>query len=162
MADYKWNGPDQSYGVIRYSDGANIPNGDGNADWLNYLAYADGGGETDPYKDSDELEQDALDRLWAYYDSLIVENDGSLVISNQKTTKLQKALRKENKGTAKPKDIKMLDDNDILDDWYDEMERAAEDQGETWIEDPARTDQELIDFDPATDIVWPEYPLGGN
>ena len=159
MNDYKFSNEEGTQ-VLR--DGVTIVS-QGGKGWEEYLVWADGEGNvTDPYKDSDEYEQDALARLWAYYDLLIVENDGSLVISNQKTTKLNKALRKENKGTANPKDIKLLDDNDTLDDWYDDMERAAEDQGETWIEDPARTDQELIDFDPATDIVWPEYPLGGE
>lgn len=39
MADYRLNGPDESRGVIRKIDGANIPNSDGNKDWIEYLYW---------------------------------------------------------------------------------------------------------------------------
>jgi len=75
----------------------------------------------------------------------------------KKFSKLSTALRKEAKGSASQSDKKVLDDNDLLDIWYDDMETAREVE-ESWVEDQDRTEQELIDYDTAT-IVWPDYPL---
>ena len=55
MAGYKFTSSGVEGGVMRYSDGAIIPNDPGNRDWKKYLAYIDGGGLTDPYKTQDEL-----------------------------------------------------------------------------------------------------------
>ncbi len=133
---------------------------EGGQGWEEYQQWVTDGGITAPYKNGEELEQEALEELWAYHNNIITSH-GESIPANQtrKATKLNKALRKEAKGNANNNDIKLLDDNDTLDDWYDEMERAAEDDGESWIEDPVRTDQELIDFDPAVQVDWPVYPF---
>lgn len=132
---------------------------DGNG-WQEYLAYAEAGGITDPFKTFDEWVIDALSRLWLYHD-LIISGHG--LTNPVKTPKdqaaLARALRKEIKGNASPGDIQLLNDNDTLDDWFDAMETAAESDGESWIEDSARTEQELIDFDPAVQVTWPDYPF---
>ena len=102
----------------------------------------------------------ALERLWEYHNSLIAEQGLSDdTTSAKKEAKLTKSLRKETKGTETPEDIATLNDNDTLDTWYDDLEVAAESQGEAWIEDPARTKEELDAFDPATDVTWPPFPL---
>ena len=116
-------------------------------------------------EDIDELSleterQSALDRLWAEMDSIIASHGVTEpVTQSKKESKLTKALRKESKGQASQKDIDLLDDNDVLDEWFDDMETAAEDQGETWIEAPERTEAELKAFDPAVDVIWPVYPF---
>ena len=99
----------------------------------------------------------ALTRLWAYHDELIEFNTGAT--ATEKTTRLTKSLRKEADGNANAGDIERLDTNDTLDSWYDDIERDAEDQGEAYIEDPARTKEELDSFDPETDVTWTPYPL---
>lgn len=45
MADYKLK---EDGGVIRYFNGANIPDAEGNRDWQDYLQYVTDGGLTDP------------------------------------------------------------------------------------------------------------------
>lgn len=44
MSDYRFT----PTGVIRLSDGAQIPNAPGNRDWLDYLAWNEAGGITNP------------------------------------------------------------------------------------------------------------------
>ena len=75
-----------------------------------------------------------------------------------KESKLIKALRKETKNNASVDDVKMLDDNDTVDDWYSQLETDME-VGESWIEDPTRTTEELEDFDPYADVTWTEPPV---
>jgi hypothetical protein len=107
----------------------------------------------------DEAVANALARLWLHHDSLIA---GQGLVSGAKqakdNAKINKALRKEAKGNAGLEDVKLLDNNDTIDDWLDAIESDAEGQGETWIEDPLRTIEELEAFDPATDIVWTDAP----
>jgi len=97
----------------------------------------------------------ALERLWMEHDRIIDATTVTDTGRNKgKDTKLTKSLRKESKGLADAKDIQRLDDNDLLDSWYDDMESIAETEGEQWIEDPLRTVEELKAFDPS-DINWP-------
>lgn len=55
MAEYKHAGPNVENGVVRYADGAVIPNTTDNIDWVEYQAYVDDGGDTDPWKTAQEL-----------------------------------------------------------------------------------------------------------
>lgn len=103
----------------------------------------------------EEAEANALSRLAECYESK--KADGGFEYP-EKPTKISKALRKETKGTATPDDIKMLDDNDIIDDWYDTLETEME-AGEAWIEDPIRTTVELNAFDPYINIDWTAPPV---
>jgi len=113
-----------------------------------------------PEEDKDLAESEALTRLSKYYHTYGAQGDASDPVAQRKYyTSLAKAQRKEAKGTENPQDVQRLDDNDTLDDWYDDIERDMEDQGESWIEDPVRTAEELKAFDPATDITWTVYPL---
>lgn len=57
MADYKLNGPDESNGVTRESDGASIPNAPGNRDWREYVTWRDSGGVPDPQYTTEEQAQ---------------------------------------------------------------------------------------------------------
>jgi hypothetical protein len=79
---------------------------------------------------------------------------------NKKGVRLFKSLRKEVKGQASPKDVALLNENDLIDSWFCSMEQAMEgaNHGKQWIEDPIRTEQELIDYDP-TLVSWPDYPV---
>lgn len=115
--------------------------------------------EVDEY--NTEVARDAaMVGLMEYYNSLIAEQGLSdPTTTATKEAKLTRTLRKESKGTANPGDIQLLDDNDTLDTWYDDLEIARESQGEAYLEDPARTEEELNAFDPATDVTWPPYPL---
>lgn len=126
--------------------------------WQGLQDYIIGGGIVDPWKTRDEMEKTALVLLWSHHNQIIESNDQSP--KGKKDTRLTKALRKESKGQANQKDLDLLNNNDILDSWFDDMETAAEgtSYGEQWIEDPARTDQELIDYDPLL-VPWPAYPL---
>jgi hypothetical protein len=108
--------------------------------------------------DRANAETDALTRLATYYEGRLNTYVPPTSLG-KKDTALLKSLRKESKGQASQEDIDKLDNNDILDDWFDETETAMEDEGETWIEDPARTTEELNAFDPETDITWPAFPL---
>ena len=103
----------------------------------------------------DQAEVNALARLATCYNQKIT--DGGFEF-NGKDTKLTKALRKETKGNANAKDEKLLDDNDEVDDWYDQLELDME-GGETWLEDPARTTVELDEFDACLDITWTAPPV---
>ena len=122
-----------------------------------FQQYINEGGQVDPFRTHDEWVTDTLRRLQAEHDRIItsekLENNQS-----KKDKKLIGALNRKQDGNETSKDIQMLGDNDILDIWFDDMETAKE-TGETWIEDPARTEQELIDYDPSTAVVWPDYPL---
>jgi hypothetical protein len=156
MADYKHAGKDIEDGVIKYSDNSQISfNGDRN--WTEYLDYVAEGGGTDPFKTFDEWVEDAISRLWSYHDSLVSVHPE--IIDPKASNRLTKSFRKELKGQATTKDKKRLDDNDLIDSWLDDMEVAAEEDGEQWIEDPARTEQELIDFNPAVQVSWPDFPI---
>lgn len=88
------------------------------------------------------------------YKRIITEKDPP---DNKKAGKLAKAMRREFKGTANIDDLKLLDDNDIIDEWYDTMD-SVRDTEEAWLEDPARTDEEILAYDPLA-VPWPAYPL---
>lgn len=88
------------------------------------------------------------------YKRVISEKDPP---DNKKAGKLAKAIRKEFKGTADADDLKLLEDNDIIDGWYDAMD-LKRDEEEQWLEDPSRTDSEILNYDPLN-VVWPTYPL---
>lgn len=60
MADYKHQDPEFG-GVIRYADGAGIPNDPGNRDWRAYQEYVAAGGVTDPWQTTQEANQAAYD-----------------------------------------------------------------------------------------------------
>ena len=62
MADYKLNGPDESNGVIRNADGANIPNTVKNKDWKEYEKWRDAGGVPDPQYTQAEIDAMDLDQ----------------------------------------------------------------------------------------------------
>jgi len=135
--------------------------GDNSLKWGQLQEYIDGGGIVEPCMTSDEYEKTALGVLEDYLAQLVSGKTDKKILKaitkfEKKTTK---ALRKETKGTANAKDIQLLDDNDIIDDWYDDCGKDAEEQGATWIQDPARTDDELYNFDPATQVVWTPFPL---
>lgn len=57
MADYKLNGIDESFGVVRESDSASIPNAPGNRDWTEYEIWRDAGGIPDPQYTTEEQNQ---------------------------------------------------------------------------------------------------------
>ena len=115
-------------------------------------------------EDMEEIEwqkesDSAISRIWAYHDS-VINGYGweDSVYQTKRGAKLGKAQRAEAKGTATPEQIQILDDNDALDTWLDDMETAAE-GGVTWCEDQLRTIEELKAYDPEVDIVWPPYPF---
>lgn len=103
----------------------------------------------------DQAEADALSRLVSCYNQQI--NAGGFEYVGR-DTKLTKSLRKEGKGTAAAVDIKRLDDNDVVDNWYDALELDME-SGEAWVEEPIRTTEELTAFDPCVDVHWTEAPI---
>ena len=152
MADYKWANHEQTM-VMRYPGTYITQNGAG---WHQFQEYLREGGEVDQYRAHEDWVEAKVAKLDGYYHALLLESDNAP--KGKKETKLARLLRKEYAGTATPEEKQVLDDNDTLDDWYDAIETAKED-GEAWLEDALRTEQELIDFDPATDIVWPSYPL---
>ena len=153
MAKYRWEGPTREDGVVLDSS-LSIPNAVGNRHWNAFLVWEAEGNTPDVWKDRAELEVYALGLLMEAYNAELVEYDTEP--QTKKATKLAKALRKEQKGTADASDLKILDDNDLVDNWMDAMEVRME-QDEQWIEQTA-TDQELTDYDPSG-IVWPVYPV---
>lgn len=156
MADYKYINASQT-GVIKYSE-PNVSLSMGSLGWEAFLEYKNQGGEVDSWRTKDELQQDALSSLWAYHDQLIAENTIQKFKSkshDRHNGKLHAAIHRKAMGQNSSQDDALINANDTLDHWFDALERVAEDQGETWIEDPLRTDQELIDFDPSV-LEWPE------
>lgn len=153
MNKYKWSNKEQTH-VLQYPSTYIFENGKGWSDFQKYLA---GGGQVDPWKTMQEIVEDTKRNLWMYHDILIDQNTIGLLKSknaNRDNAWLNRALRKEAKGELlNQKDLKILDVNDILCAWFDDLEIIAEEQ-ENWIEDPARTDQELINYDPET-ANWP-------
>lgn len=152
MAEYKWIGPVREDGVKKGN--MSIPAAEGNRHWKEFLEWEAQGGVADPFANRSEMEATALGQLMGEYNQELVKYD--TMPASAKATRINKALRKESKGLADAADLKVLDDNDLVDTWLDQMEVRME-QDETWIEQTA-TDQELIDYDPTT-IVWPVYPL---
>jgi len=113
----------------------------------------------------EEERQKALDKLWAYQDQLIEENiNGShtgkkALREAKRIRKINKALRKEVKGNANAADRKMLDDNDAIDDWHTDIDRdALGNKGVRWIEKNNRTFEELVAYNPETDVTWTPFP----
>lgn len=154
MTDYKWLNREHTQ-VLRYPNACIVEGGTG---WDGFQVYLADGGIVDPWKTRDELEQDALNKLWAHHDSLIDAETINKMKSknpNRHNGKLHAAIHRKAIGQNSPSDDNLIAANDILDSWFDAMERIAEDEGETWIEEPTRTDQELINFDPAV-LNWPE------
>ncbi len=128
--------------------------------WPEYQKWLSLGNTADPYKTKNNYVDDALAILWMHHNHIIASYGISDSLKQRKASaKLNRALRKEAQGSADADDIQLLDDNDLLDTWLDDMESVAEDQGESWIEDPVRTENELKDFDPTVQITWPIYPL---
>ena len=97
---------------------------------------------------------DALARLKNCYKSQIT-NAGFETVTT--SISMSAAVNRKD-GTPKPKDEKILSDIDIVDDWNDDLESDME-VGESWIEDPARTTEELKTFDPCTDLTWTPSPI---
>lgn len=158
MADYKYVNPNQT-GVIKIAR-PEIVIFSGCREWDDFLTYIDGGGEVEPWRTVNELRAPAQAELWAYHDSLIDQKTIKVLRSknvNRHNALLNRALRKEAQGQTDARMVELLEANDILAGWFDEMETAAEVQ-ENWIEAPERTAQELIAYDPATAGTWPDFP----
>ena len=158
MSDFKWNNQEETK-CLKKSTSQYFTSK--SPIWQEMLELVEGGGQVDPWKTFDEWIADALSRLFAKHDSIIAENGLSDISKTKKEqTKYNGALRRETKGQASVDDIILLDNEDIIDSWFDNMESTVEgsDYGEQWIEDPTRTEQELIDYDPSV-ITWPIYPL---
>lgn len=68
MADYKFTGWEADAGVMRYADGAFIPNDDENADWLAFVEYMTQGGVVDPYMTTQQLQtENRVKAGWAQH-----------------------------------------------------------------------------------------------
>jgi len=69
MSDYRFT----QTGVMRLSDGAQIPNASGNRDWLDYLAWRDAGGVTLPGQTVEGAREQRLSRIDAACSSAITD-----------------------------------------------------------------------------------------
>jgi hypothetical protein len=157
MADYKFL---EISGVLRYADGAHIPEAPGNKDWQEYQDYVAGGGETDPW----ETDTEKFDRtLQQKLDGLYKASEKEIRKANKtndhhqnlaKLTAYASALRRETKGTASAEDITYLDDMDADNAVVAAIEEETQ-VWDDWLNDSARTLQELKDFEPNTDPNWP-------
>ena len=158
MNKYKYANREKTL-VLRYEDNTAFSR-ESEMSWPIFQEYLNNGGQVDPFKTRDQLEQEALQLLHSHHEQLLIKAGGGVVSESIRKTKLSKSLRKEQKGNADSGDVKVLDDNDLIDAWNDNMEIAMESNthGEQWIEDPVRTEPELMGYDPSN-VPWPTYPV---
>lgn len=154
MADYKL----RNSGVIRAADGAYIPNDERNSNWLQYQQWVTDGNTPDQEYTIDELRDSAISKVEGMVDSLV---DASTSNSPRKKRKsLARSimlLRKELKSSATQAEIDELDADELVAEYMDNLELSAS-NGILWINDQARTIEDLVSYDPAVSIMWPTAP----
>lgn len=160
MNNYKYAGSTIESGVIRNSDGANIPKAPGNRHWKEYQEYVDGGGQTDPWKTDEELFEDSLkSKLSELKGELDTKISSVIPTSNSRSkdkiiSRQVKLLRRESQGRATATEIAELDASETLDDYLDNATDAY-DAAEVWLEAPERTLGDIVAYNVAVDPSWP-------
>lgn len=151
MADYKWNGSTDENGVTRYSDGASIPNAQGNKDWRAYEVYVTEGGLTDPHMDSNELlEAERNLRLneipSEYVRRFEIVTGKTHKGADWETSNYSRILNKKIDGTATGNQLALLA---LVDELRDDVENIEE-----YLENAARTMAELENYDITDNSHW--------
>lgn len=155
MADYK----NTENGVFRYADSAYIPSEPENKDYQEYLEYVAGGGATDPWKTTEELFDLALaDKLQELRAERNSQVDAAVGTSDPRRkdriiSRSVKLVRRELKGTATSEEEAELNTMEALDNHLDDLD-SEHDAAEQWLNDPARTIEQLQAYNVATDPGW--------
>ena len=161
MNEYKIENVDGTGTLILKYPGTYITeNGHG---WQKYLEYLAGGGQVDPWKTSEELMGEALtsklQELRAEKNSRVDAAVGSSDPRRKDkiVARSVKLLRRETKGTATTQEKAELDALEAIDDFLDALE-GQHDAAKDWLEDAARTLEEIQGCDVVTDPGWSELP----
>ena len=154
MENYKLHGN----GVLRTTDNAIIPNDAKNCDWKIYQQWLTAGNTPDPEYTIDELQTKVVNDIGETANAKVdVVTSTNPRAKRKAMMKSIKWLRKETKGIASQTELNQLDAQEAISDYIEELE-ATTASNIAWAQDPARTEAELIAFNPETNITWPNPP----
>ncbi|MBL4901116.1 MAG: hypothetical protein JKY62_00500 [Desulfocapsa sp.] len=156
MNKYKWLNKEETE-IRRLSDSATISeNGNGGQEFKDYLAH---GGQVDPWRTVEEILEAALaekrqelrDEKNRRVAAVIGSSDSRK--KDKILARTIKLLRRETKNKATPQEVAELDSMEALDDLLDDLDNDL-DTAEAWLEDPARTLEQIQGYDVVTEPGW--------
>jgi hypothetical protein len=142
--------------VLKYPGTTIVEGGYG---WQDYVDYVAAGGQTDPWKTPEELltmeRNDKLAELGVEHDRLvdIAVGTSSPRKKDKTIARTIKLLRRETKETITPAELAELNAMEAMDDHLDLLVDEY-DAVEQWLEDPARSIEEIQGYDVAVDPGW--------
>lgn len=157
MNQYKYAGPTESDGVFDQLNNVAIAfNGKG---WAEFQEYISQDGLVDPWKTDEEILEAALaEKLLELRSEKNNRVDSAVGSSDPRKkdkviSRSVKLLRREMKGITTAEEEAELNALEVLDDYLDALDN---DLGiaEAWLEDPARTLEQIQGYDVVTDPGW--------